>query len=685
MWRISLFLNTVISIVLFGTISKAQWVHSGFFHTPANIVAADGSTLYASASGLLRSTDQGERWSSVLTIKPEENTAQCLTRCGPYLFVGMGNGVYRSSDDGLHWSKMSSGITVGFITSLAGTDSILYAGAAGGYGIFRTVDYGSNWTPVEGWGLSDWLVRTLVLRDKYLFAGTWGGLFVSADSGFSWSQSVSPISGKVIYSLAVMDTMVFAGIFGGIFRSTDNGQTWASSSVGLTNPAINTITRSGSMLYAGTNGGVFRSSDSGATWMAMNEGLSDPTVTSLTFCDSFMFAGTAGGMFRSTDQGGSWVAVNSNKTPNSTRVVVSNDNGIFAASWDGQKVYHSADDGVTWSPIGAQLGSAEINTLAVSDSNLYVGSNAGIARTSDLGVTWNGFLDGYHLTNYLLVDGTDLYAGTEIGVFWSLDSGRTWKRDSVGLTAPRTRALVFKGPDLFAGSFGGIFRSTDRGKTWSGGMNGLTTPHVSTLAVHGTTLFAGTLGGGVFRSTDDGASWVPSNSGMTGPEINAILVHQGTVYLGTRQGVFYSTDDGSTWAQCNDGLIYPWVHSLSVRGTRLFAGTLGWGVASRPLDEIVTSVNPAPGWSITDFELLQNYPNPFNGSTSVRFELPRRTHVTLGIFDLLGREVAVLVDDELGAGKHSVRWEAGDLPSGIYFYRLRSGSSVETRRLILLK
>ncbi|MBI3005477.1 MAG: T9SS type A sorting domain-containing protein [Ignavibacteriales bacterium] len=83
--------------------------------------------------------------------------------------------------------------------------------------------------------------------------------------------------------------------------------------------------------------------------------------------------------------------------------------------------------------------------------------------------------------------------------------------------------------------------------------------------------------------------------------------------------------------------------------------------------------------------LDQNYPNPFNPSTEIQFSLPQKSHVTLTIFDLLGREVTTLVSEELSAGSYSTRWNAAGLPSGVYFYRLSGGDFVETKKLLLLR
>ena len=88
---------------------------------------------------------------------------------------------------------------------------------------------------------------------------------------------------------------------------------------------------------------------------------------------------------------------------------------------------------------------------------------------------------------------------------------------------------------------------------------------------------------------------------------------------------------------------------------------------------------------VSDFQLRPNYPNPFNPATEIMFDLPRTTHVTLKVFDLLGREVATLTNGTMQAGEHRTTFDASKLPSGIYIYRLQSGMETQSRKMVLLK
>ncbi len=100
---------------------------------------------------------------------------------------------------------------------------------------------------------------------------------------------------------------------------------------------------------------------------------------------------------------------------------------------------------------------------------------------------------------------------------------------------------------------------------------------------------------------------------------------------------------------------------------------------------IVTSVKENITQTPSSFALEQNYPNPFNPSTTIAFSLPRAERVMLKVFDLLGKEIVTLVDEKLTAGHYEVRWKAGDVESGTYFYQLRAGKFVATKKLVLMQ
>ena len=83
--------------------------------------------------------------------------------------------------------------------------------------------------------------------------------------------------------------------------------------------------------------------------------------------------------------------------------------------------------------------------------------------------------------------------------------------------------------------------------------------------------------------------------------------------------------------------------------------------------------------------LSQNWPNPFNNSCAIKYSIPKSSQVSLKIFNTLGEEIATLVNEEKPVGTYELNWNAANLPSGVYFYRLQAGDYVQTRKMILLK
>lgn len=127
------------------------------------------------------------------------------------------------------------------------------------------------------------------------------------------------------------------------------------------------------------------------------------------------------------------------------------------------------------------------------------------------------------------------------------------------------------------------------------------------------------------------------------------------------------------------------LHELDTNGTLVRTILLSANLQYINLVDLATTSIDEPDPIPSSITLLQNYPNPFNPATTIEYHLPAATHVTLKVVDLLGREVATLVNERQQAGVYKTPFDAGRLTSGVYFYRLQAGNSVQTRRLVLLK
>ena len=145
--------------------------------------------------------------------------------------------------------------------------------------------------------------------------------------------------------------------------------------------------------------------------------------------------------------------------------------------------------------------------------------------------------------------------------------------------------------------------------------------------------------------------------------------HKSDANAGYLEGIRYVKSgtgdaDMELWPGWN---VHPWDSNFWLQGT----------LQILPVEEV--DISPIV------YSLSQNYPNPFNPSTTINFSIPQNAQVTLKIFDVLGKEVGTLLDQEVPSGNHEVQFDATGIPSGVYFYTLTAGNFVESKKMILLK
>ena len=381
-----------------------------------------------------------------------------------------------------------------------------------------------------------------------------------------------------------------------------------------------------------------------------------------------------------------------------------------------------------WKPVSGTYGTS-INCLYAKDKNLFAGTQAGAFLSTDNGVTWIGVNNGLYSPQIFAFTsiGNTIAAGTMSGVFVTTDNGTTWTRPTnTGLTGS-VYALVADGSNIYAGAYsGGVFVSADNAATWTALNTGLTKKDIQTLLLSGNNLFVGTASGGVFLSTDKGGNWNAANTGLPSTDVKALAKIDSTFFAGTNSsGVYVSTNNGGSWTRPGGAMkswsmcvsennlyvgVYPggvvlskdkgttwlpastgltgynlYVQCVAEIGPNLvidiYGGTMFWRPKVEMTTLVITQSTDIPG----SFSLSQNYPNPFNPTTAINYQLPKNGLVSLKMFDILGKEVAALVNEEQQAGSYTVNFNAGNLSSGIYFYRLHAGNIVESKRMVLVK
>jgi photosystem II stability/assembly factor-like uncharacterized protein len=193
----------------------------------------------------------------------------------------------------------------------------------------------------------------------------------------------------------------------------------------------------------------------------------------------------------------------------------------------------------------------------------------------------------------------------------------------------------------------------------------------------------------VFRTSNYGMNWTDISGNLPDVPVNSIVIEyndDSTLYIGTDAGVFYTTNLGSEWSVLGTGLPNSPVFDINYHQPtqKLVAGTHGRSLFEFDLSGI-NGVDNKEDLIVDNFILYQNFPNPFNPSTTINFILPDNEFVSLKIYDVIGNEVAILLDEEKPAGSHTVEFDASKLGSGTYFYKLQAGNNIQTRKMLLLK
>jgi len=283
-----------------------------------------------------------------------------------------------------------------------GDNGILYAGSFG-HGIFRTVDRGVTWAPVGG-GITDPFILSLAsAKDGAIYAGTFrGGVFRSRDKGNSWQPVNAGLKRLEVKTLLVVDHELFAGTGDGVYRLHGSEDRWTPVTSGLDDILVHALARSADgTLFAGTSGqGVFRFSPRSAGWVRMRHGLKDHEGMIENFIrvlvidqDQSILAGTFdGGVFRSADGGLTWRSISRALPNDSIRGIVFSAEGVVVATGNG--IFKTIDKGKEWIPLNKGLASLAVQVLIGSgDKGLYVGTSSGVFRSDD-GASWTAVNQG---------------------------------------------------------------------------------------------------------------------------------------------------------------------------------------------------------------------------------------------------------------------------------------------------
>lgn len=352
-------------------------------------------------------------------------------------------------------------------------------------------------------------------------------------------------------------------------------------------------------------------------------------------------------------------------------------------------IFGSPDRGATWNLLQENLFKSSLFSLTRNSRGMLFSSGGGYrARSSDNGSSWEYVLYSSYVSNtpvvvtpnnYLFVGNWRYKGNYPGGIDRSTNDGAVWSY--LHLNEDIQRLVTDPLGNIYAfTAYNGTRVSSDYGESWS---NIIIPPFSSIISGKNGKLFAGSLSG-IYVSSDNGKSW--TSVGFVDLTVRTMLIDsRGFVYAATNNGMFKSSNDGDTWIEINSGLTDLNILCATITpDDYIFIGTLRKGVfkSTDPVTEIERGLFAEPPRS---FLLLQNFPNPFNPTTNFEFQLPHKGYVTLRVFDLLGRKLATLVNEEKAPGVYKASWDASEFPSGVYLYQLRADNFIETKKMVLMK
>jgi ligand-binding sensor domain-containing protein len=670
----------------------------------AVLVPAQGMFLAATDHGICRTSDAGNHWSLPLrTVRAPLPLAQggaLFSHPDGRIFAGTLDGLAFSTDLGISWNAVPSHPGVLTCKMIRDTQGRLFTATwdltSSASGVCRSTDNGVTWPKV----LDSVYVETVETGPgDLLFVGGRLTLYRSADAGQTWDTLHAGASFRSV--TVTQNGSILSGLYRTnplwmvTARSTNNGTSWGWAAGFYAEYFARDANQ---YVYVACDSGMRRTTDNGTTWQVLNTGLRNsrgevPWLRSLVRSDgTAMTAGEChtGELFHSTDLGSNWHSVPAVRVFQAVPAILSSmtfkkPGRLFLAS-SRFGILEWTEDGVL-NHVNNSL--ADLKVLAVhttEDGDLFAGTASGVYRSTNNGLGWAKFGAASLITKAVadMADGSIL-AGTNAGVIKHAADGSSLSVMSTGLVN-RSVNTLWSGTDgrTFVGTEDGFYRLDSI--TWVPLNVSASELRVIDIDVCEQTIAIATRDSGVYVSMNNGQLWQHKTAGMEGLPVTAVvLTAKDKLYAATATtGVFATTSGASTWTALSGGLTDQRLKDLALGPGGFHYVISDSGALSRTTSALVSVSDLCPAQTMA-FVLHQNYPNPFNPSTTICYGLPERSHVSLAVYNTLGQQVAILQNGEQEAGYHDVKFDASNLPSGVYFYRVQAGSYVETKKLLAIR
>ncbi len=704
---------------------------------------------YSGGPGIYKSTDYGESWNlffneyvnSTLVFNNIDSTKQYLfvkdgtiyqindssyskittstnyfstsepvrtftnSKTGSFFYISDSN-VYRRSIDS-DWvsiidTSLSDSIKFNNILSsdINQDEGIIYVSTD--KGVLISSNDGNNWLVIEN--LND--MKVSIDSSRTILIGL-DGLYSSVDNGIKWSKLSNGLNiSSVIKSSIVLKegklTIYLIGTDNNfennfLFKSTNEGASWTTIDLQDKVPVplvIKANPLNPDVVYLGCayspNAGLYKSCNGGISWKLLTSRTSIYDIEILPNDTSHILIGAHGEILESFDSGNSWNSLLADMKDihyDIHVIKVSSKNPVMmcAGLWSNyvnKSGFYISTDGSFWerkmNGIYDDIDNVDVRAIAIdpkNDNNIFLGNLSGVYKTTDMGSHWllsNGI--GYVSDIEIAPDNPKMifaasgalsYNGSGTGLYLSQDGGSSWEKISFDSLSDETRNSI------------NILPESDNYK-----------------------IFVGTKSNGCFEGEYPRKVKLPTQPIIISPNGKSNIPRRTvfdwhasdlTMFYNLRiaedsslSSIVFDTTSTDTTMQLDDSLTANTQYFWQVRAINIYGDTSNSLIANFTTGTIVGIKDKADN-KPNIFALYQNYPNPFNPTTTIKYTIPKTSFVTIRVFDVLGNEVAQLLNENKTTGDYKIEFNASHLASGIYFYRMQAGNFVSTKKLLLIK
>ena len=721
-------------IILFG---QGGWEYQNF--SPGNLTSVcfvDSLTGWAVGDEeLIHTTDGGKSWKYQDASRLRGEYMNSVFFKNKNLGWIVGSIILHTTDGGQNWTGQERGANQNKnyeLRSVFFYDEKIGWASGDSSLILRTTDGGLNWQS-QSVGNNIQTVYSIYFIDSLKgWAVKQNEVLQSTNSGVSWNK-IYTVNVNYLSSIFFLDSLYgwTVGGSGVIFNTIDGGKNWNRSTI-VDSPYFD-INLS-SVYFSDLNNGfvigedwdaifeahamIFKTTDGGKNWTSPNYDQSLSELNSLSFVNGKFGWIVGGNSILYTNNGGNdWINQESKIPPYSLGRLLSldivNEKIVWVVGFGGNTLI-TTDGGENWNQKFMDRNMEDV--CFIDEYHGWIVGNGTILNTLDGGNNWNEQTAPWNLGQLTSVSFLDENTGWCVGwyepILKTTDGGQNWKANTPEYYYLRDSYFLNKDYGWVAGTiwmddslqhshmYGHILRTTNGGESWEDYRTEEGHYLFSIYFINakigwavGTSYNNGS--GVVLKTTDGGISWA-TKSFLQSSAHSVFFINKDIGWITEDIGkILISVDGGESWSEQ-----FSTYRAGGLYAIQFVDEKTGWAVGD--YNTILKTSNggvifvEVDNNSLTpsEFLLYQNYPNPFNPSTKISWQSPLGSWQTLRVYDVLGNEIATLVDEYMPAGKYEVEFQSSignrQLASGVYFYQLQvyptsSGAFVETKKMILLR